>query len=136
MRLEITRRADLATRALLDLLDEGQRTKAALLAGRLGTTSGFLSQVMAPLVAKGWVRSDPGPAGGYTASLDPSEVNVLQIIEAVEGPTDTGRCVMEDRACGRRDQCALHRPWSDARAQLLAQLSATPLSSLTSERPG
>jgi Rrf2 family protein len=134
MRLEITRRADLATRALLDLLGEGRRTKAALLAGRLGTTSGFLSQVMAPLVAKGWVRSDPGPSGGYTAAVDPRQVTVLQIIEAVEGPTDTGRCVMEDRACGRHDQCVLHRPWSDARAQLLAQLSATPLASLVAEQ--
>lgn len=135
MRLEITRRADLATRALLDLLDEGQRTKSVLLAGRLGTTSGFLSQVMAPLVANGWVQSEPGPAGGYTASLDPHAVDVLQIIEAVEGPTETGRCVMEDRACSRGTLCALHRPWSDARAQLVGELSATPLSSLIAARP-
>jgi Rrf2 family transcriptional regulator, iron-sulfur cluster assembly transcription factor len=130
MRLEITRRADLATRALLDLLAQGKRTKSAALAGRLGTTPGFLSQVMAPLVARGWVQSEPGPAGGYTPLLDPQRVSVLEIIEAVEGPTESGRCVMEDRPCAGGGPCALHRPWSEARAQLLGELAGTTLASL------
>mgnify|MGYP002084665114 CR=1 FL=1 len=107
--------------------------KSAMLAGRLGTTPGFLSQVLTPLVAHGWVRSDPGPTGGYTASVDLGRVSVLEIIEAVEGPTDSGRCVMEDRACAGSGPCALHRPWSGARAQLLTELSDTTLSSLVPE---
>lgn len=111
MRLEITRKADLATRALLALAATGERTKAAALAGRVGTTPGFLSQAMTPAVARGWVRSEPGPAGGYTAVVDPSTVSVLDVIEAVEGPTDTERCVLEDRA------------------QLLAELRRTSLAS-------
>ncbi|HMQ25267.1 MAG TPA: Rrf2 family transcriptional regulator, partial [Acidimicrobiales bacterium] len=79
MRLEITRRTDLATRALLALsdADAGQRTKAATLADQVGTTPGFLSQAMSPLVAKGWVRSDPGPTGGYRLVANLAEVSVL-----------------------------------------------------------
>ena len=117
MRLEITRRTDLATRALLYLADQGERTKSSALAEAVGTSPGFLSQAMTPLVAAGWVRSDPGPTGGYTALADPSTVSVLDVIEAVEGPTDTGRCVLEDRPCAGAAVCALHRPWSSARAQ-------------------
>jgi len=134
VRLEITRRADLATRALLALSAEGKRMKASALAERIGTTAGFLSQAMTPLVAHGWVRSEPGPTGGYTALVDPAGISVLEIIEAVEGRTDTGRCVLEDRACSGEASCVLHRPWSHARDQLLGELAATPLSSLT-ERP-
>ncbi|HEY5700181.1 MAG TPA: Rrf2 family transcriptional regulator [Acidimicrobiales bacterium] len=133
MRLEITRRSDLATRALLELARTGERTKASVLADRVGTTPGFLSQAMTPLVAQGWVRSDPGPTGGYTVLVDPAALTVLEVIEAVEGPTDTGRCVLEDRPCagtGAAGLCALHRPWSGARAQLLVELDRTPLSSL------
>jgi len=133
MRLEITRRSDLATRALLELARTGARTKASGLAERVGTTPGFLSQAMTPLVARGWVRSEPGPTGGYTALVDPADLNVLEIIEAVEGPTDTGRCVLEDRPCGGAELCALHRPWSTARSQLLGELAGTPLSSLLPE---
>ena len=134
MRLEITRRADLATRALLALSEDGERMKASVLADRIGTTAGFLSQAMTPLVAQGWVRSEPGPTGGYTARVDPARLSVLEIIEAVEGRTDTGQCVLEDRPCSGEAACILHRPWSIARDQLLAELAATPLSSLTDRR--
>ncbi|MBK9177987.1 MAG: Rrf2 family transcriptional regulator [Acidimicrobiales bacterium] len=130
MRLEVSRRADLATRALLVLGRSGRRSKSPELARRVGTTPGFLSQVMAPLVARRWVRSDPGPTGGYAAVVDLDAVSVLDVIEAVEGPTDAGRCVLEDRACSGAGPCALHVPWSRARAQLLGELAGTPLSSL------
>jgi Rrf2 family iron-sulfur cluster assembly transcriptional regulator len=131
MRLEITRRADLATRAMLILSTTADRTKAAALAEHLDSTAGFVAQAMTPLVAKGWVQSDPGPTGGYTLVADLADVSVLQVIEAVEGTTDTARCVLEDRACARGGHCALHVPWQRARTQLLGELSDTPLSAIT-----
>ena len=130
MRLEITRRTDLATRALLELNRLGRRTKAAELAERVGTTPGFLSQALTPVVAQGWVRSDPGPAGGYSLVADLEGISVLAVIEAVEGPTDRGRCVLEERTCGDGVPCALHQPWSRARAVLTDQLASSALSSL------
>jgi len=130
MRLELTRRTDLATRTLLELVLLGRRAKSAELAERVGTTTGFLSQVMTPLLAQGWVTSEPGPTGGYLATVDLDEVTVLEVIEAVEGPTDTGQCVLEDRPCALTGACALHEPWSRARAHLLAELARTALSTL------
>ena len=130
MRLEITRRADLATRALLELAALGRRSKSAELAERVGTTPGFLAQAMTPLVNRGWVQSEPGPTGGYVRNVELDDVSVLDVIEAVEGPTDTGRCVLEDRPCAGGEQCALHQPWSKARQHLLTELAGTPLSAL------
>jgi Rrf2 family protein len=131
MRLEITRRSDLATRALIELARQGRRVKSAELAGAIGTTPGFLSQAMTPLAARGWVRSDPGPTGGYLLSVDLAEVSVLEVIEAIEGPSDVGRCVLEDRPCGTAGPCALHQPWQRARTQLLDELSSASLASLS-----
>jgi len=130
VRLEITRKADLATRALLELVTVGRRSKATELADRLGTTPGFLSQVVSPLAARGWVRSDPGPSGGYVATVALDEVSVLDVIEAVEGPTDSGRCVLQDRVCAGDGPCALHAAWSHARTQLLTELDGMALSAL------
>ncbi|MDY7104923.1 MAG: Rrf2 family transcriptional regulator [Actinomycetota bacterium] len=131
MRLEITRRTDLATRALLVLADDGGRLKASQLAERVGASAGFLSQAMTPLVAEGWVRSEPGPTGGYVLAVDLSDVTVLDVIEAIEGPTDTAQCVLEDRPCAGGGLCALHHPWSRARSQLLDELGSTSLSGLS-----
>lgn len=104
--------------------------KASELAGLLGTTAGFVRQVVGPLVERGWVRSDPGPTGGYTCLVDVAEVSVLDVIEAVEGPTDAGGCVLEGRPCDDEHRCALHGAWQVARGSLLRSLADTPMASL------
>jgi Rrf2 family protein len=129
MRLEITRRTDLATRALLALA-HGHRTKASVLADELGTTPGNLAHAMAPLVGRGWVHSEPGPTGGYALVTGLRDVSVLEVIEAVEGPTDTERCVLEPRPCRDGGPCALHQPWAAARRHLLDDLAGTKLATL------
>jgi len=127
MRLEITRRADLAVRALVVLARSPQHLKSGDLAAALGTTPGFVPQVMGPLVRAGWVRSDPGPSGGYRPVVDLADVTVLQVVEAVDGPTDDGRCVVTSGSCASRQPCALHAAWARARRELLATLGAMPL---------
>jgi Rrf2 family protein len=129
MRLEITRRADLAVRAM-GLLAAGDQLKAADLANHLDTTAGFVPQVVGPLVKAGWVRSDPGPTGGYSLVAAPDDVTVLDVVEAVDGPTDTGRCVVADTPCNRDDVCALHSAWSRAREELMASLRAVAISDI------
>jgi Rrf2 family protein len=123
MRLEITRRADLAVRAMALLVGD-RRMKAADLAEALETTPGFVPQVVGPLVKAGWVRSDPGPTGGYALTPSAAGLSVLEVVEAVDGPTDDGRCVVADRACGRRNLCAMHTAWSRARDQLVETLGS------------
>ena len=130
MRLEVTRRADLATRALVVLARSEQRMKAAELAERLDASPGFLSQAMTPLVARGWVRSEPGPTGGYSAVAPLDALSVLDVIEAVEGATDVTHCVLEDRVCAGAGPCALHDAWARARSQLLRELADTPMHAL------
>ena len=124
MRLEVTRKSDLAVRSLQTLAEQGDRLKGPQLAAIVGTTSGFVSQVLAPLVRAGWVRSDPGPSGGYSLTADLDDVSVLAVIETIEGPTDSGRCVLADRLCNDGGTCALHVPWVQARSHLRDQLDA------------
>ena len=133
MRLEVTRKSDLAVRALRILSRTTDRMKGPALAEAVGSTSGFVSQVLTPLVRAGWVRSDSGPNGGYSLRADLDDLSVLAVIEALEGPTDTGRCVLEDRGCDAGGTCALHTPWMRARAQLLSQLAATPVAAASAE---
>ena len=130
MRLEITQRADLAVRALIELQGAGERLKSADLAEILGTTAGFVPQVMGPLVRAGWVRSVPGPTGGYEPVGDVGALSVLAVVEAIDGPTDTGRCVVAERACDAGEPCALHIAWGKARRELRSSLGALPLAAL------
>jgi Rrf2 family protein len=128
MRLEITRRADLAVRAMVELGEADGLVKATVLAEALDATPGFVPQVIGPLVKAGWVRSEPGPTGGYATSVDLADVSVLAVIEAVDGVTDDGRCVVADRACDGSAPCSLHTAWTKARNELVGVLGATTLS--------
>lgn len=131
MRLEVTRKSDLAVRALQALAATPTRLKGPALADAVGSTSGFVSQVLTPLVRAGWVRSEPGPSGGYSLVADLDDITVLQVIETIEGPTDSGRCVLADRPCNDGGSCALHGPWLRARAHLLDQLDAVSVAVAT-----
>jgi Rrf2 family protein len=130
MRLEVTRKSDLAVRALQTLAGSGERLKGPAIAEAVGSTAGYLSQVMTPLVRVGWVTSDPGPAGGYALAADLSTVSVLEVIEAIEGPTETGRCILKSRPCNLVGTCAMHVPWSQARGELLSRLATTMIAGL------
>ncbi|MBP7930189.1 MAG: Rrf2 family transcriptional regulator [Acidimicrobiia bacterium] len=130
MRLTVTRRTDLAARALVVLSQEGRRMKAPELAKALQTTAGYLPQVLGPLIAAGWVQSDPGPTGGYQLDARLDDISVLDVVEAVEGPTNNSECVLIEGPCNQDVHCALHVPWSQARAVLCAQLAASPVSQL------
>ena len=130
MKLQITRRTELALR-MLQYLQDGQRRNSRVIAEAIGSTPGFVAHVAQHVVTPGWVQSDTGPTGGYTLATTLEEISLLQLIEASEGPTDDGRCVLSDRACGADRPCALHEPWRRARSSLSDQLAATRLSSLS-----
>lgn len=135
MRLEITRKTDLALQALQALAKTDDPIKGKDLAERIGATAAFIPQVLKPIVDAGWVSSDRGPTGGYRLDADLTTTSVLSLIEVMEGPTVDGKCVLRGTPCPVVDQCAMHEAWTRARAALLHELSSTPIvETMTHER--
>jgi Rrf2 family protein len=132
MRLEVLPRTELTLR-ILEALADGDRWRAASIAEHAGTSPQYVAHLVAPLRRAGWVRSVPGPTGGHELLADLDDVSVLDLIEAVEGPIEIGRCVMAGRPCAAPEPCALHDAWIPARDDLTARLAATPISALTHE---
>jgi DNA-binding IscR family transcriptional regulator len=61
------------------------------------------------------------------------QVTVLDVVEAVDGPTDLGHCVVADGPCGGAPHCALHVAWGRARDVLLDELRGVSLEQLAVE---
>lgn len=135
MKLGLKPRTDLTLRTLTALTD-GRRWRAAQLADQVGTTAAYLAHIVGPLTRAGWVHSTPGPTGGHQLAVDLSGVSLLELIEAVEGPTDDGRCVMTTQPCPSPDPCALHDTWLRARSALTRELALTSIDSITSRTTG
>ncbi len=126
MRLELSKKNDLALRAMHHL-DQLGPADGRTLAQAIGTSTHFLPQIMKPLTRAGWVGSTPGPGGGYRLLARLADVSVLDVIHAIEGPTDVGRCVLSNAPCPVDEQCAMHDSWVRARAALMSELEATTL---------
>lgn len=125
------RRTDMALRALRLLERQGTTHRSAELAQHLGTTPTFVPQVLGPLVRAGWLESGTGPKGGYRLASDLEGHSLLELIELIEGPTDTGRCVLRGSGCLEAEVCSLHDAWVLGRAALLERLQSTPISAST-----
>lgn len=131
MRLELTKKTDLAFQALSVIAEaECERVNGSELASKLDISTQYLPHVMAPLTKAGWVSSVSGPRGGYTVTKDLDDISLLDLIEAVEGPVDESRCLHLGPVHGATGECALHAPWTKARQALLDELAITQLTDM------
>lgn len=127
MKLEISRKTELALAAIRELRRHETPLKGAELAEVLDTTATYLPHILRPLVRQGWVESDRGPTGGYRLSVDPFTISLFEFIEVVDGPLDEGQCVLRGKPCPSLDLCVLHEPWQRAREALFSELRNTTL---------
>ena len=128
MQLGLLRKTDLALRALRFLATVEGRAVTQEVANGIGSTVAYVPQVMTPLVRTGWVVSQRGPLGGYELVADLDAVSMRELIEAVEGPIDDGRCVLRSAACTADEPCGIHVAWARARTALIDELDTVALS--------
>jgi Rrf2 family protein len=88
----LSRSSEYAIRAFLYLAKQepGRLVMARQIAEDAGLPGHFLAKLLQQLARKGLVRSNKGPSGGFTLASDPKEINILSIVEAVEGLESAG----------------------------------------------
>ncbi len=86
--MRLSRTVDYALRATMLLAQEEtqQPIPCSQLAKQGEMPERFLLQILRSLVTHGILRSTRGVDGGYTLVRSPSDVSLLEIIEAIEGP--------------------------------------------------
>jgi Rrf2 family protein len=86
--MHVTAKADYAVRAIVELADskQGSPRKVDDVAQAQGIPVSFLENILTQLRSSGIVRSQRGPEGGYWLARPPDELNLAQVIRAVEGP--------------------------------------------------
>jgi Rrf2 family protein len=127
MRFDLSNRTEFARRVLTMLAAAPDETvKGSRLAEAVGTTRNYLPQVMRPLVAAGWVTSDPGPTGGYRLAPTVATATLWDLVVTVETSVDDGRCVLTGDWCHPDQPCSVHAAWKKARATLQAELEREP----------
>lgn len=130
--MEISRRTDYGVRLILDLasLPDSGRASAHEIAVRQNIPRPFLAKIVSQLSLAGLVITFRGAGGGVALARPASQINLLEVIEALEGPIELNRCVIEPEACPRSGHCAVHVVWDQARAELVDLLHTTTFADL------
>ncbi len=93
----------------------------------------FLLQILRNLVTHGILRSTRGVDGGYSLVRPPDQVSLLEVIEAIEGPMDTGQPIAEGMPAETRNK--LHEALQSVTDNARRQLEAVKLSQLLEPPP-
>ena len=86
--MHVTAKADYAVRAVVELAGSEQQAprKVDEVARAQGIPVSFLENILTQLRSAGIVRSQRGPEGGYWLAVPADQLNLAQVIRAVEGP--------------------------------------------------
>ena len=97
-----------------------------------GLPRDFLGKIFQKLVKSGLLRSAKGRGGGFTLARPAWEINLRQVIDAIEGPQLLDSCVVGLEKCNDHMPCAQHDLYKPIRQRLNDYLDTTTLADLSS----
>ena len=132
--MRVNRETDYALRIMLNLADKKSFTDAANLAEAADVPARFALKILRKLTAGGLTVSKKGVSGGYCLNKPPSEINMLQIIELIDGPIAIAECLCGNYVCsntkGGGPNCAFGQVFDEINGFISEKLRSATLDSL------
>ncbi|GIW35067.1 Rrf2 family transcriptional regulator [Meiothermus sp.] len=101
-----------------------------------GVRHTYLVRILAALVGHNLVVSKKGQGGGYTLPRPPEEINLRDVIRAVDGPIAPLACISLNwpKACAKEAHChARSAVWLKVRDAVLQSLSQVSVADLAAD---
>jgi len=133
--MRLTTKGRYAVTAMLDLAVHATKGPITLadISQRQGISLSYLEQLFSKLRKKDLVASARGPGGGYRLSRNAGEINVADVISAVDEKVDATRCAGQGN-CQNGEECLTHQLWTDLSDQLYDFLQGISLGQLVDNR--
>jgi Rrf2 family protein len=128
--------------ASLAQLEPGGSASAGQLAEHYGVPAAYLAKQLQALVRAGVLAATTGPRGGFRLARPPSDISLLDIVEAVDGGANPYEC-REIRQQGRgalpsadcRRTCILAAKMADAHEAWRGSLAGVSLADILDTLP-
>ncbi len=102
--IQISEAASLALHSMVMLAATTDRSLTVKeMTARANASEAHLSKVMQRLSKAGLVKSTRGPKGGFILGDKGLATSLLEIYQAIEGPVETGGCLLDIDDCPFRD---------------------------------
>ena len=133
--MDISRKTDYALR-MLSMLAENEDSLLSVrtAAEQVSVPYSFARSIQHGLVQAGIVESLRGVHGGMRLKVDPAEVTIRQVVEAVQGPLLMNDCTGNSADCPRMAFCCYHPIWAGAQALVHSYLDSVTLDDVVNHR--
>jgi Rrf2 family protein len=137
MALKLTQGADYAIRAMIHIaaLPDGRWAMRREIAQAQKVPPDFVAKILQSLVRSGLLSSHRGSGGGFRLARPRDEINLLSIVEAIEGPLAMVACSSpEGGECDHAALCPADAVWRQVQRGIAAVLEQATLESLVGNR--
>lgn len=126
---------ELAIRALILIAKDTstEPVRISKLHSDLGIGFSFMTKILQPLTAAGILNSLKGAKGGMSLSRTSSEINLKQVVLAIDGDSLFTKCSLGFPTCGEPNICEFHNKWVPVRQLLTDTFENTTIADLVSE---
>jgi len=127
-----SRSAEYAIRAFVHLaqLPDGRYVMVKQIAAEEEIPSHFLAKILQQLARKGLLRSSKGPTGGFSLSVPPDEIRLLDIVDALDGLSEYEKCASGLAECTDDMPCPVHDSWKPLRSRIMDYLGRNTIADL------
>lgn len=134
MGLSLTSATDYAMRALIHIasMRDGAVVLRSEVAAAQKIPASFMAKVLRKLVHAQLLRSFRGVRGGFSLARPASEITMLDVIEAIEGPLCLTQCSAHPGDCDCSSDCPASLVWPVVQESLRTSLGRLSLEDLTS----
>jgi len=94
----------------------------------------YLTKIFGALKRAHLVRAIRGKGGGYVLGRPPSEISLLAVIEAVEGPLAMNLCQHDPPQCDETN-CRVRPIWTEIQEKVRSVLASRTLDELVCDEP-
>lgn len=130
--MQLTRTADYGVRVMTHLatLPPATRVTVADLAQESNASPAFIGKILQRLVGARLLVSHRGYEGGFELARPASDISLLDIVSALEGPLCLNECLPGGSGCERSAWCGAHEVWERAQTALAIVLASESLERL------
>ena len=127
-----SRSAEYAIRAFVHLaqVPDGKYAMVKNIAETEVIPAHFLAKILQQLARKGLLRSSKGPTGGFSLRIEPAEIRLLDIVEALDGLAPYQQCASGLSECNDDMPCSMHDSWVALRSRIMDYLGKNTIADL------
>lgn len=109
---------------------EGEFIPIKKMSNKLEISFHFLTKILQQLTAQQILESFKGPNGGVRLNKPGRDVQLMDIVLAIDGEQLLTECALGLPGCGIKNPCPLHDKWAETRDAIKSMLEHTTLTEL------